>query len=334
MVVGVILAGGYGKRLKPITDYVPKPLVEIKNGYTILDKQLLDLKYAGIKDVYLLVGYRWEKIKERYGNNWRDLNIYYLVEDKPQGTLFALRNAFKNIQEDSIVRNGDVVADFNIKEIINYSNRLKDALITITVIKMRSPYGIIHFKDNKIISFLEKPLLDYYINAGVYYIKKEAYELFEREFSESSVEKTVFPLVAEMGFAYVFREEDVFWQSVENHKDLERVREEYKNRTDKPWGYEKLEESDKVYGAKELYIKKGYNAFLNNIKDEYLDVKIKFGAGYILLSKKKIEVKSGDVIRIPPNTECQITATEKLILYVYPTSHPNDTVRFNDPYNR
>ena len=334
MVVGVILAGGYGKRLKPLTDYVPKPLIEIKDGCTILDKQLLDLKYANIKEVYLLVGYMWEKIKERYGENWKGLKIHYLVEDKPKGTLWALQNAFKNIEDDSFVRNGDIVADFNVKGMINYAQRLDDALIVIAVTRMRSPYGIIHFKDNKIISFYEKPILDYYINAGLYYIKKEAYELFDREFSETAVEKTVFPLVAEMGRAYVFKEDNVFWQSVDSLKDLERVREEYKNKTDKPWGYEKLIILTEKYMVKELYIKKGYMTSLHYHPRKDETMHIKYGLGHILISGERIKVKAGDVVRIPPNTEHQIVAENNLLLYEYSTPHPDDTVRIKDPYNR
>ena len=334
MVVGVILAGGYGKRLKPITDYVPKPLIEIKEGYTILDKQLLDLKYAGIKDVYLLVGYMWEKIKDRYGSQWKDMRIHYLVEDEPKGTLWALQNAFKNIQEDSIVRNGDIVADFNIIEMINYSLRLNDALIVIAVTKMRSPYGIIHFKDNKIISFYEKPMLDYYINAGIYYIKKDACYLFEKDYPDTSVEKTVFPLAAELGQAYVFKENNVFWQSVDSLKDLERVREEYKNKTDKPWGYEKLIILTEKYMVKELYIKKDFSTSLHYHPQKDETMHVKWGSGYILIAGKKIKIKEGDVVRIPPNTHHQIIATQNLLLYEYSTPHPDDTVRIKDPYNR
>jgi len=73
--IGAILCGGYGKRLKPLTDQVPKPLLEIKDDYTILDKQILQFKYAGIKKVVLLCGHLHEKIKERFGDNWQEVEI-------------------------------------------------------------------------------------------------------------------------------------------------------------------------------------------------------------------------------------------------------------------
>ncbi len=334
MVVGIILAGGYGKRLKPITDYVPKPLVEIKEGYTILDKQILDLKYAGVDEVYLLVGYLWEKIKERYGDMWNGVKVNYLVEDEPRGTLWALRNAFSKLEEDTVVRNGDVVADFNIREMLERARKNENALLTIAVTRMRSPYGIIDFKDDLILSFREKPVLDYYINAGIYYIKKEAYEYFNREFTDKAVERTVFPLLAEMRKAYIFREDNVFWQSVDSLKDLERVREEYKSREDKPWGYEKMIILTDKYMVKELYIKKGYETSMHYHPRKDETMHIMYGQGYIEVEGEKKVVRKNDVFRIPPNKKHRIVAVENMLLYEYSTPHPDDTVRLQDPYER
>ena len=312
MVVGVILAGGYGKRLKPLTEMIPKPLLEIKENYTILDRQLLSLKYAGISDVYLLVGYRWEKIRDRYGDSWNDMKIHYMIEDKPQGTLYALKNCFSNLNEDSVVMNGDVVSDFNIREMIKRAKEKKDALLLIAVTKMLSPYGIIEFKDDLILSFREKPVLEHYINAGLYYVKKSAYPYFQMQYEERAVERTVFPKIAEMRKAFVYREDGIFWQSVDSIKDLEKVRNEYKNRYDMPWGYRK----DKVIiGGKEsleIYVKKGYTiSKLCVDRDSW--IVIAEGRGRlledILLEKgKRLPMKKG---------ECKkITALENLRLYL------------------
>ena len=64
--IGMILCGGFGKRLRPLTETIPKPLIEIKDNYTILDKQLFDFKNAGVDKVLLLTGFLSEKIRERY----------------------------------------------------------------------------------------------------------------------------------------------------------------------------------------------------------------------------------------------------------------------------
>ena len=89
--VGMILCGGFGKRLRPVTETVPKPLVEINDDYTILDKQIFDFKNAGIDEVYLLAGFLHEKIEERYGLEYNGVKLHYVIEDEPLGTLNAIR---------------------------------------------------------------------------------------------------------------------------------------------------------------------------------------------------------------------------------------------------
>jgi len=164
-IIGAILCGGYGKRLKPLTDSVPKPLLEMKKDYTILDKQILQFKYAGVKEVVFLCGHLNEKIKERFGGEWKSVKIHYLTEDSPRGTLYAINNLFKNFDaDDYIIRNGDVVSDANIKEMLSeHKNKM---LMYIT--QLVSPYGIMELSGSRIVAFREKPKLDYYINAGIY----------------------------------------------------------------------------------------------------------------------------------------------------------------------
>ena len=87
---GAILCGGRGTRLWPIAQEIPKPLLELRQGYTIMDKQLSHFKTAGIQKIYLLAGFLHEKIYERYSNSWDGLDIEYVIEDEPRGTLYSL----------------------------------------------------------------------------------------------------------------------------------------------------------------------------------------------------------------------------------------------------
>src|SRR5450756_3188491 len=89
--IGMILCGGYGKRLKPYTEDIPKPLIDITDDYTILDRQLYDMANSDIERVILLTGYLSSKIEERYGERYRGMRIQYSVEDKPLGTLNAIK---------------------------------------------------------------------------------------------------------------------------------------------------------------------------------------------------------------------------------------------------
>jgi NDP-sugar pyrophosphorylase family protein len=327
--LGAILCGGYGKRLKPLTDHMPKPLLEIKKNYTILDKQLLQFKHAGIKKVILLCGYLNEKIKERFGDCWDGVDIEYLIEDKPRGTLFAINNLLDNFESDNyIIRNGDVVCDANVKEMINeHKNKM---LMYIT--PLVSPYGIVEISGDKIIGFREKPQLDYYINAGIYIISKELKPIFCKH-KEGDVEKLVFPEIASGGLMNRYQE-NAFWQSVDSVKDLETVNKEYFNKEDKPWGYEKIIIYTEKYLTKELYIMKNESTshHKHNKKDETMHVAS--GEVIIKFDDKEVDLKKNDTMRIEPNTPHTILAVENTVLQEYSTPHLDDTIRIRDRYVR
>ena len=327
--IGAILCGGFGKRLKPLTDHIPKPLLEIKNNYTILDRQLLQFKHAGIDRAVLLCGHLHEKIKERFQSCWNGVKVDYLVEDRPRGTLYAINNLFKNFDSDDyVIRNGDIVCDVNIKEMMN--NHKNKMLMYIT--PLISPYGIVELSESKIIGFREKPKLSNFINAGIYIISKELKPiLFQHE--EGDIEKLAFPKISSSGLLNFYKE-DVFWQSVDSIKDLEIVKKEYENKEDKPWGYEKILVYTENYLTKELYLMKseGTSHHKHLKKDETMH--IVQGEAVVRFDDSEVNLKVNEKIRIKPNTPHAIFALENTILHEYSTPHLDDTIRILDQYDR
>jgi len=215
----MILCGGFGKRLKPVTESIPKSLIEIKEDYTILDKQLLDFKNSGVDEVYLLAGFLHEKIEERYGNEYNGVKIHYVIEDEQLGTLNAIRLGMGAIEGDKhcIIRNGDIVSDINLKAMIDYG--IKSSLpVIMFVTQMQSPYGIVEINGDRLVSFKEKPILeDYYINGGIYFIKSKI-DFFE--FETGDIEKIYFPLIAKENNLGYYKENGIFWIAVDTYKDL------------------------------------------------------------------------------------------------------------------
>lgn len=260
--IGVILAGGYGKRLKPITDAIPKSLIEIKEKYTIMDRQIYDFKNMGVKDIYILSGYLGHKIEERYGEKQGDIRFHYFREEKPLGTLFSLRNLISQRQdEDLILRNGDTVTDLNFGEFVRFAQG-SPYLLTMFITRMKSPYGIVETFGDQIVNFKEKPYLEYYINSGFYYIKKEAFQYFFEDYTEKDIETTVFPHLANMKMVGAYKE-DTMWMGIDSEKDLELVRNEYANREDRPWGYVKSLFKDNGKKVNEYFIKAGEKASID-----------------------------------------------------------------------
>ena len=331
--VGMILCGGYGKRLRPVTETVPKPLIEIKDDYTILDKQLFDFKNAGVDEVYLLTGFLHEKIKERYGDEYNGVKIHYVIEDEPLGTLNAIRLGMEAINGDKqcIIRNGDIVSDVNIKAMIEYG--VKSSLpIIMFITQMQSPYGIVEMNGDRLVSFKEKPILeDYYINGGIYFTKSK---IDFGDFKTGDIEKIYFPTIAKENNLGYFKENGIYWVAVDTYKELEAVKKEYKNKTDKPWGYEKILILTELYSTKELYIKEGFRTSLHYHIEKDETMYILSGSGYIEFEDRKEYFSKNDSIRIQPGVVHSIVATENTLLHEVSTPYLEDTVHIEDYYVR
>lgn len=216
----VILAGGFGKRLAPLTSEVPKPLLSV-GGKPILVRQIEWLRRFGVTDVVLAVGYLRHKIFEALGDGRRfGVRIFYSVEEEPLGTGGAVKNAEPFIADDVfIVLNGDILTNLDLNKLVE---TLGDADGAIALVPLRSPYGIVEFdKDGYITRFREKPLLEgFYINAGVYALRRRVLsELPDR----GNIEETLFPRLAQQRRLKAAVYKDVFWKSVDSLKDLEEV---------------------------------------------------------------------------------------------------------------
>lgn len=328
--IGMILCGGSGRRLKPYTDTLPAPLIEIKENYTILDKQLFDYAAAGIDEVILLTGYKSEMIQARYGDKYKGIKIRYHIEKKPLGTLNAIKEGMAMASDDMfLVRNGDIVADVNLRRMIQrHLNSLFKTTMFVT--KMRSPYGIVELGDDKVRMFREKPVLDYYINGGVYCMSRD---LPFADFEGGPVEQTIFPLLAERGCLGYYREDNVHWTLISTVRDLEEARKEYRNKTDKPWGYEKILISTDKYLTKELFIRAGYQTSFHKHPRKDETMYIMSGVGYIEFEDHKEFFQKNDTIRIEPDVPHTIVATENTVLHEVSTPFLEDTVRIKDFYS-
>ncbi len=225
-ITGMILCGGYGKRLHPLTQKIPKVLLEIKPGYTLLDHQLSLYQKAGVKRVALLAGYLAGSIERKYGGKWGGMRLEYVIERKPLGTLNAIRLGMKRIRDDVIVSNGDIVADVDLEKMWEEFERSK-CEASILAVRMRSPYGILKIRGKRILSFSEKPPLPYYINGGFYCLRKTVLPMMER-FKTGNIEHTVFPELAKRRkLACYIEDGNKFWISVDTTKDLEEVKKKY-----------------------------------------------------------------------------------------------------------
>ena len=208
----IILAGGRGKRLKPITDYVPKPLVPI-NNIPIIEWQIKYLKKFGIDEVIVCSGYKTKMIENYLSMKKLGIKIKFSIEKSPLGTGGAIKKAGKMIKDDNfIVINGDVITNIDLKKLIKLPN-------SIAAIELKTKYGILETRDNKIINFREKKeISEIWMNAGIYHLQKK---ILKELPVKGDIEKTLFPDFAKKGNLNTMKFKNTKWYSVDSFKDME-----------------------------------------------------------------------------------------------------------------
>ena len=230
----LILAGGKGERLRPLTDTLPKPMFPVC-GKPILLHQVEWLKQAGVTDVVFLAGYLSEAIQDYFGDGAAfDIRAHYSLEDSPLGRGGAIRQGFTQVPLDEqavMVLNGDVVTEEASAAILEHHGRIKegnpDHMATIMVVPMVSPYGIVDIDDRDAVrGFREKVEIPYWINAGVYVLERRiAMELPELGDHETET----FPRLAQAGQLAALKSR-AFWRSVDSFKDLREAEEQLSRR--------------------------------------------------------------------------------------------------------
>ena len=218
----IIMAGGEGKRLLPLTLNKPKPLLPV-NQKPLIHEIVNRLDYYGLKDIYISVFYKADMIKKYFGKlNNSGFDIKFLEEDKPLGTAGCLSLLKKkNILEPIVVVNGDVLTDMNYRQLIDYHNKSKK-LITIcaAVYDVQIPFGTIEVEEDKLANIVEKPIKKYLINAGIYIIDpvllkdlKDNAAINMTDIIENNIKNKsvgIFPIHEQ-------------WLDIGNHKDYEKT---------------------------------------------------------------------------------------------------------------
>ena len=174
----VIMAGGLGSRMQPITENLPKAMVEVK-GKPMLEHIITDIKNEGFKFFYISVNYKSEIIKSYFGNGEKfGISIKYIEEDKQLGTAGALSLINEKIEKVYLVLNCDLVTNVSYKNLIEYHCKNKsNATMAIKRFEKDLPYGVIKTLGSEITSFIEKPIQQYDINAGIYAINSDMFKL-------------------------------------------------------------------------------------------------------------------------------------------------------------
>jgi NDP-sugar pyrophosphorylase family protein len=230
MTKGIILSGGWGTRLRPLTCVIPKTLIPIVNK-PVIERQILLLKEAGVKEIILAVSVMADIVKKYFGDGEKmGVKINYTEEKHPMGTAGAIKLAEDLLSDQNFfMLNGDVILNFKFSEMLKFHEK-KKAIGTISGRLVEDPtrYGVLitDKKTNQLYKFLEKEeyhppdgkIVPMPINAGIYILEPDIFSFIEAN-KKVSIERDIFPKLAEQQKLFYFPIEGI-WNDIGKPYDL------------------------------------------------------------------------------------------------------------------
>jgi dTDP-glucose pyrophosphorylase len=170
----VVMAGGFGKRLAPLTAETPKPMLPVGDR-PLMERLVRDIRNAGIRKVHITTHFRPEKIHDHFGRgDALDVELGYVTEEQPLGTAGALR-LVEPSTEPLLVINGDILTKVNFQALIRFHEE-SDAALTVGVrsYEIAVPYGVVETEHSLVTRIVEKPTYRHFVNAGIYVVEPRA----------------------------------------------------------------------------------------------------------------------------------------------------------------
>ena len=223
----VIMAGGYGKRLLPLTEQVPKPMLPVGDK-PLLERTIQQLRRSGIRDISLTTHYLPESIVEYFGDGSAfGVRLNYLKEDYPLGTAGGVK-LIKRTDNPFLVINGDILTGVPFQEMLNF-HRKHHALLTVGVRKydVEVPFGVVELNEVHVNQIREKPLFNFFINAGTYLLEPEVCDFIPsgRRFDMTELIQRLI----EAGKVVVSFPIMEYWLDIGRHEDYAKAQEDVRN---------------------------------------------------------------------------------------------------------
>lgn len=225
----LIMAGGAGKRLRPLTENTPKPLLKVGDK-PIVEYNIDSLKKVGITNIILSINYLGNQLVEYFGDGKnKKINIQYVREEKPLGTIgsILLVNEFKH--DDIIVMNSDLLTNIDFKDFYKFFKAADaDMAVAATSYHVDVPYAVLEADEkNRVISLKEKPKYTYYSNAGIYILKKSLLKMIPKDQFYDITD--LMERVLAMNLKLVTYPINGYWLDIGKHEDYKKAQEDIKH---------------------------------------------------------------------------------------------------------
>lgn len=224
----VIMAGGVGSRLMPLTESTPKPMLKIGDK-PIMEYNIDLLKSYGISQITLSIKYLAKIIEDYYKDGSdRELDISYVTENEPLGTIGSVKQIKQFHNDYILVMNSDLLTNINLEAMFN-ELLLNDAdmIVATTDYQVKIPYGVVESNGNEIIALNEKPTYTYYSNAGIYIFKKDMVD-FIPEHTHFNATNLLEKGIAENKKVLHYPINN-YWLDIGKHKDFEKAQKDIKS---------------------------------------------------------------------------------------------------------
>lgn len=225
----LIMAGGRGERLRPLTETTPKPMLKVGDK-PILEHNIDRLIKYGVKDIYISVKYLKDQIMDYFGDgSSKNIRIHYLIEDEPLGTLGALSMIDMIEYEDILVMNSDLLTNIDFEDFFNFYkiNNAQMALASVPY-HVNIPYAVLETNGNIISSFSEKPNYTYYSNGGIYLLKFALKDTFEKGKFFNATD-LMDQIILAKNSALIHYPLLGYWLDIGKHNDLIKAQEDIKH---------------------------------------------------------------------------------------------------------
>jgi dTDP-glucose pyrophosphorylase len=223
----ILMAGGEGRRLRPLTENTPKPMLRL-GGKPILERLITSFKSKGFSNFYISLNYKGEQIKEYFGGGESlGVNIKYLEEIDKMGTAGALSLIEEQQSMPLLVMNGDILTGVDFEDLLNYHiKREASATMCIREYGMEVPFGVVGLSKSNIVSIEEKPVQQFYVNAGIYVINPEVIDYIPGD-RRTDMTNVFEKLVADKKtiLSYPIRE---YWMDIGKPEDFIKAEEDFK----------------------------------------------------------------------------------------------------------
>jgi dTDP-glucose pyrophosphorylase len=223
----VLMAGGLGERLRPLTEQTPKPMLDV-GGRPLLETVLGQVREAGFSRVLIAVNYRAEAIEGHFGDgSGLGMDIAYLREDRPLGSAGALRLASTELNRPFVVMNADLLTSVKLAALMRF-HREERNMVTVGVRRyvLDVPYGVVELDGTRLARLSEKPRMSFFVNAGLYAVDPSAVSLMPglpERFDMTELVETALEAQARVG-GFPVRE---YWLDVGQLADYDRAEQDH-----------------------------------------------------------------------------------------------------------